>query len=117
MTARAQAAFGMSRQPGERWTRFATRIANAFGLVLVLVLLTYVLASVTPYSGWTAVLIVVVSSASAAVGLTSAEARPWLVRWGIPLAGVAVRLAMVKPPVGSSVATGANPTLPMRLPV
>src|SRR2546430_5602126 len=26
MTARAPAAFGMSRQPGERWTRFATRI-------------------------------------------------------------------------------------------
>src|SRR2546429_7390516 len=98
MTARAPAAFGMSRQPGERWTRFATRIANAFGLVLVLVLLTYVLASVTPYSGWTAVLIVVVSSASAAVGLTSAEARPWLLRWGIRLPGVAGPLPLRQTP-------------------
>ena len=115
MTARAPAAFGMSRQPGERWTRFATRIANAFGLVLVLVLLTYVLASVTPYSGWTAVLIVVVSSASAAVGLTSAEARPWIVRWGIRLAGVAVLLAIVNAAFGSSVSLGISSLLQMLL--
>jgi Ion channel len=115
MTSRAPAAFGMSRQPGERWTRFATRIANAFGLVLVLVILTYVLASVTPYRGWTAVLIVAVSSASAAVGLTSAEARPWLVRWGIRLAAVAVLLAAINAAFGSSVCLGLSSLVEMLL--
>jgi hypothetical protein len=115
MTARAQAAFGMSRQPGERWTRFATRIANAFGLVLLLVILTYVLASVTPYSGWTAVLIVAVSSASAALGLTSAEARPWLVRWGIRVAAVAVLLAVINAAFGSSVCLGLASLVQMML--
>ena len=115
MTARAPAAFGMSRQPGERWTRFATRIANAFGLVLLLVVLTYILASVTPYRGWTAVLIVAVSSASAAVGLTSAEARPWLVRWGIRLAAVAVLLAVINAAFGSSVCLGLGSRVQMLL--
>ena len=33
----------LTRDPGERWGHFATRVANAFGLVLLLVLATYVL--------------------------------------------------------------------------
>jgi hypothetical protein len=97
MTAPPTAALGMSRQPGERWTRFATRVGNAFGLVLLLVLLTYVLVSLLPYTRWTALLIVVVATTSAAVALTSARARPAGIRWGFRLAGVAVLLALLNP--------------------
>jgi hypothetical protein len=97
MTAPASAGFGMSRQPGERWPRFAGRIANAFGLVMLLVLLTYVLASLLAYKDWTALLIVGVASASASVAVTSARARSWVVRWGARLAVVAVLLAFLNP--------------------
>jgi Ion channel len=102
MSARAPVALGMSRQPGEHWSGFAERIAKAFGLVLLLVIVTYVLASVTPYRGWTAVLTVVAAAASASLGLVSAEARPWVVRWGSYLAAVAVVLAIVNAAFGSS---------------
>jgi hypothetical protein len=46
---------GFQRKPGERWSRFATRIANAFGLVLLLVVAIYVLASLVSYKSWGAV--------------------------------------------------------------
>ena len=110
-----RAPFGMSREPGERWTRFARRIANAFGLVLLLVLLTYVLASVTPYKGWAAVATVTLASASASVALTSAEARPGLVRWGVRLSVVAVLLAVLNAVVGSSACLGISSLIQMLL--
>jgi len=95
----------LSRRPGERWTGLAERIANAFGLVLVLILVTYVLASVTPYHGWTAVLISAVTSASAAVALATARATRGLVRWGGRLAVLAVLLAAI------AAASGGAPPL------
>jgi hypothetical protein len=95
MTAQATAGLGMSREPGERWTRFARRVANAFGLVVLLVLLTYVLASLLSYKEWTALLITISSVASVTVALTSAEARHWVVRWGLRLDVLAVLLAFL----------------------
>ena len=53
---------GLSRQPGERWGQFAERVANAFGLVLLLVLATYALGSLTAFHGWTAVLTTLVAA-------------------------------------------------------
>ena len=41
----------------ERWVQRAERVSDAFGLVLVLVLITYVLASLLANRGWTAVLL------------------------------------------------------------
>jgi hypothetical protein len=108
MSGRAPLAFGMSRRPGERWSGFAQRIANAFGLVLLLVILTYVLASVTPFRGWTAVLIVTAGAASASFGLASARARPRVARWGAYLAILTVLLAVVNAVVGSAVALGIS---------
>jgi hypothetical protein len=68
----------MSRRRSERWGQFAQRIGNAFGLVLLLVIATYILASLTKFSGWTGALIALVASATAVVGLASAEApRGW----------------------------------------
>src|SRR5436190_4942428 len=115
MSARPPLALGMSRQPGERWSGFAERVAQAFGLVLLLVILTYVLASVTPYRGWTAVLIVAVAAASTSVGLVSAEARPCVVRWGAYLAATSVVLAIVNAAFGSSIALAISALIQMLL--
>ena len=76
----------MSRHPGERWAQFAERIANAFGLVLVLVLATYVLGSLTPFHGLTGALTTTVACLAAVVGLAGAasghsfSASPWRLR-------------------------------------
>lgn len=84
---------GLQRRPGERWSRFATRVANAFGLVLVLVIAIYILASLAPYNDWGALSLAIVTGACAIVGLISADAGPRLLRWSIGLAALAVVLA------------------------
>ena len=94
-----------SRRPGERWPGFAERIANAFGLVLVLVLLTYVLASLTSYHGWTAVPIAAVTSASATLAVATAGGRRRLIRSAGCLAALSVLLATI------AAATGGAPPL------
>ena len=55
---------GMNR---ERWRQRAQRASDAFGLVLLLVLITYVLASVISNRGWAAVLLTIVTSATSVV--------------------------------------------------
>jgi hypothetical protein len=84
----------LQRRPGERWSRFATRVANAFGLVLLLVIAIYVLASLAPYKDWGALALALVTAACAIVGLVSAEAGPRLLRGSIALAALAVLLAL-----------------------
>src|SRR3954468_24395067 len=69
----------MSRRPGERWGHFVERVGNAFGLVLLLVIVTYVLGSLVPYRGWTAALITAVAAGAAVIALASADARRWVV--------------------------------------
>jgi ion channel len=83
----------MSRRRGERWGHFATRIANAFGLVLLLVLATYILVSLTPYHGWTAALTTFVATSAAVFALAGAEVRLTFVRVAASLALAAVTLA------------------------
>jgi hypothetical protein len=85
----------MSRRRGERWGQFAQRIANAFGLVLLLVIATYILASLTKFSGWTGALIALVASATAVVGLASAEAPRGWARGAAGLGLIAVALAVL----------------------
>jgi hypothetical protein len=103
--------FGLSRRPGERWTRFAARIANAYGVVLLLVVLTYMLASLTTYSGWTGALIAAAASASATVALVSSEARPKLVHGAIGVAVGAVTCAAVSAITGGSTALAISALL------
>ncbi len=79
----------------ERWKQRAEKARDAFGLVLVLVLLTYVLASILPDTGWTGVLIAITSAATAIVALTSSHAQPAFVRRAIVLAGLAVVLTAI----------------------
>jgi hypothetical protein len=70
-------------------------VANAFGLVLFLVLATYVLGSLTAFRDWTGVLTTLVASAAAVVGLAGSGARPMVIRASAILGLVAVVLAVL----------------------
>jgi hypothetical protein len=85
----------MSRRPGERWGQFAERVGNAFGLVLLLIIVAYVLGSLVPYRGWTAVLTTAVAASAAVIALGSAGARRWAVRSAGLLAFASVMLAVL----------------------
>lgn len=79
----------------ERWRQRAQQASDAFGLVLLLVLLIYVLASVISNRGWPAVLLTAVMGATSVVALTSSHARPLFVRRVLWLAALAVVLAAI----------------------
>jgi Ion channel len=99
---------GLSRRPGEHWTRFAARIGNAFGLVLLLVIAIYVLASLVAYRGWGAVAITVVTCACATVALVSSGARAPLPRWSLGIGAAAIALAIVSALDGGPRAIGIS---------
>ncbi len=84
----------------ERWLRRAQRASDAFGLVFLLVLTTYVLASVLSNRGWPAVLLTIVSGATSVVALISSHARPVMVRRALMLAALATALAFVSAAFG-----------------
>lgn len=79
----------------ERWLRRAQRASDAFGLVLLLVLTTYVLASLLDNSGWQAVIELSIGTATAVVALVSSHARPHFVRFALILAVVSIALGIV----------------------
>src|SRR5437764_13654838 len=81
---------GLSPRPGERLPRFAARIANAFGVVLLLVVLLYVLGSLMSYTGWSGVVLTAVASTCVIVALVSADARHRLIALGGTRSGVAL---------------------------
>jgi len=85
---------GFTRRPGEHWTRFASRIANAYGLVLLLVVGIYVLASLVYFRGWGAVALTAVTAACTTVALVSSESRPPLPRVSIVVGSGAFALAV-----------------------
>lgn len=91
----------------QRWRSRAEQARDAFGLVLVLVLLTYILASVFKDTGWTAVLITLSVTATAIVALTSSHARPTFVRRSILVAALAVLLAMISATFGGRLGLNA----------
>ena len=79
----------------ERWLQRGQRVSDAFGLVLLLVLTTYVLASLLSNGGWPGVLLVASASATSVVALTGAHARFGVVRGAIGLSLLAIALAVV----------------------
>jgi hypothetical protein len=79
----------------ERWLQRAERVSDAFGLVLVLVLITYVLTSLLSNRGWSAVVLTLATSATSVVSLVSAHAGTRLVRLAIWLSGLTILLAVV----------------------
>jgi hypothetical protein len=99
---------GLSRGRNERWSQFAERVANAFGLVLILVLATYVLGSLTPFHGWTGALTTLVAATAGVVGLAGAQVRPLVVRVGAIAALTAVILAVISAIADSRHLLGAS---------
>ncbi|MDX6602790.1 MAG: hypothetical protein QOF13_1992 [Solirubrobacterales bacterium] len=85
----------------ERWLQRAERVTDAFGLVFVLVLVTYVLASLLDNRGWTSVVLTVATSATSMVALTSSHARGRLVRIALVLSALTVALAAVGAAAGN----------------
>jgi hypothetical protein len=79
----------------ERWLGRVERASDAFGLVLILVLITYVLASLLDNRGWASVLLTVSTSATTVVALISSHARSKTVRAAIWLSLLTVALAAV----------------------
>jgi hypothetical protein len=80
------------RSPADRWRLRAQRATDAFGLVLLLVLATYVLASLIDNEGWTAVVLLVVTTATSVVALVSSHARAWVVRTAIAFSALSILL-------------------------
>jgi hypothetical protein len=87
----------------ERWTQRAERVRDAFGLVLILVLVSYVLGSLLTNHSWSAVVLCIATSATSIVALTSAHARPRLVRAAIWLSGLTILLAVIAAASGADV--------------
>jgi hypothetical protein len=77
----------------ERWLARAERTSDAFGLVLALVLATYVLTSLLSNHGWPAVVLTVATSATTVVALISSHVRASIVRAAAGLSLLTVTLA------------------------
>jgi hypothetical protein len=73
----------------------AERVSDAFGLVFVLVVVTYVLASLLENRGWTSVVLTVATSATSVVALTSSHAKARTVRVALVLSVLTVALAAI----------------------
>ena len=71
------------------------RIAEMFGLVLLLVLATYITASLTRYSGWGAFAITALACSSAVVALATSRAKRRTVRIAAILGALCIALALI----------------------
>jgi hypothetical protein len=83
-------------QRSQRWVERAERIRDAYGLVLFLVLLTYVLTSLLADRGWTGVLICLSTTATSVVALTSSHVKHRFVRHALLAALASVVLTMIQ---------------------
>jgi hypothetical protein len=79
----------------ERWVDRAERVSDAYGLVLLLVLVTYVLTSLMDNRGWSSVVLITATGATSVVALTSSHAHARLVRVAIALSVLTVVLAAI----------------------
>jgi len=71
----------------------AERLEDAFGLVLLLLVSTYVLGSLIPFHSWGGVVITAFAGLSATVALVTARAHPRLVTWAGRMSVLAIALA------------------------
>lgn len=86
---------GMRDSSGGRWIRRAERVTDAFGLVLGLVLVTFILTSLISNIGWGSVLIMASTGATSIVALTSSQAPTRLVHAALYLSALSLVLAIV----------------------
>ena len=78
----------------ERWLQRAESVSDAFGLVFLLVIATYVLTSLLGNHDWSAVILMVATSATSVVALTSSHAHARVVRAALLLSALRVPLAV-----------------------
>jgi hypothetical protein len=93
---------GIRAPGGERWLRRAEQVTDAFGLVLLMVLVTFVLTSLIHNTGWGAVLIMGATAATSIVALTSAHAPPHHVHIAIYLSAASLLLTIVTAVTGAA---------------
>ncbi len=79
----------------ELWRARAERVRDAFGLVFILVVVTYVLASLLDNRGWGSVVITGASGATSVIALTSSHANARLVHAAIWFSGLTILLAAI----------------------
>jgi hypothetical protein len=87
----------------ERWIQRAEKVSDAFGLVLLLVLTTYVLTSLLSNRGWSAVILTLATSATSVVALTSSHAGARAVRAALWLSGLTILFAVAAAVSGAHV--------------
>ena len=97
------------RRVREGWLLRAERISDAYGLVLVLVLTTYVLASLLSNHGWSGVILTLSASATSVIALTSSEAHRLTVRAAIVLSALAVVMYLAVSLLESVLRKGVKP--------
>jgi hypothetical protein len=85
----------------QRWLVRAEQVRDAFGLVLLLVLLTYVLTSLLGDRGWDAVVLALTTTATSVVSLTSAHASGRVVRAAIWISAITVLLTVISAASGT----------------
>jgi voltage-gated potassium channel Kch len=86
---------GIRAPGGERWLRRAEQVSDAFGLVFVLVLVTYVLTSLLGNTGWSAVLVMAAVAATSIVALTSSHVPPHWIHLSIYVSGLGMLMAVI----------------------
>jgi hypothetical protein len=79
----------------QRWVNRAERVRDAFGLVLALVLTTYVLTSLLANHDWSAVILTAATSATSVVALTSSHVKQRFVRLALWLSALTIGLAAI----------------------
>jgi len=84
-----------TRAREEVWRGRAERVRDAFGLVLALVLITYVLTSLLSNHGWSAVVLTLAASTTSVVALVSSHVKPRVVRASLWLSALTVALAVI----------------------
>jgi hypothetical protein len=88
---------------GERWLKRAERVNDAFGLVLALVLVTFVFTSLIGNSGWGSVAIMLATGSTSVIALTSSYSPPHHVHIAIYLSALSLLLAIVTATTGARV--------------
>jgi hypothetical protein len=93
---------------GERWLQRAERFGDAFGLVFVMVVITYVLTSLLSNEGWAAVVVMLAVTATSIVALTSAHVKDHWIHLAVYLSGVGMVLAVIAAISGDEFWLGAG---------
>lgn len=93
----------MRERRRQRWIERAERARDAYGLVLALVLVTYVLTSLLGTRGWSGVILCISTSATSLVALVSSHVKHERVRLAAGFAAVSVALAAIEALTGDKV--------------